>query len=72
MLHIFHVPNKVRFFGATDGGNLSYLVGANVPLPSPDTVYNQAYSMAWPQVLAFSSACIGIASIIYIIRSFSR
>lgn len=67
-----YVSHQVRVFGISDRGNLSNLIAANVPLPSADSVYNQAYSMAWPQVLAFSGACIGIASIVFIIRSFSK
>jgi len=41
-------------------------------LPDPDTFVNQAYNMAWPQILAFSSAIIGIIVVPLIINALTK
>lgn len=41
-------------------------------LPDPDGFVNQAKDLAWPQVLAFSAAVIGILTVVLILRSISR
>lgn len=43
---------------------------ATVSFPSPDTVVQQAWDTAWPEVLKFGGACVGILLAAYIIRSF--
>jgi hypothetical protein len=47
------------------------IIEVPLPLPQPrDFFYGQVFSLAWPQVLAFSSACVGLVLISLVIRSF--
>ncbi len=42
------------------------------PLPEPNGFVTQAYNMAWPQVLAFSAAILGILTVSLILRSLTK
>lgn len=41
-------------------------------LPDPIQFVNQAKDLAWPQVLAFSTAILGILTVILILRSVTK
>lgn len=43
-----------------------------VPLPSVTTFTKDAYDMAWPQILTFSTAVVGVLAVSMIIRAFSK
>lgn len=40
-------------------------------LPDPNVVIAKVFDTAWPQVLALCSAFIGVALVLYVIRSFT-
>lgn len=42
------------------------------PLPDPDTFVGQSKDLAWPQILAFSTAIIGILTVVLILRSITK
>lgn len=44
----------------------------SLPLPSSTEFSNDAFNLAWPQILAFSSAVLGILLVSLIIKAFSR
>lgn len=52
------------------GGVLSYVVVAQTPLPPPEKVYQDVFNMAWPQVLAWCSAAVGLILVYKVIRAF--
>jgi len=41
-------------------------------LPDPIQFVNQSKDLAWPQVLAFSSAIVGILTVVLILRSVTK
>lgn len=43
-----------------------------LPLPDSNTFFQQAYDLAWPQVLAFSAAVVGVLAVSLTIKAFSR
>lgn len=71
MLHNSSFSDKTWIHANNYGFNLPY-IAVNVPLPSSEQVYSEAMSMAWPQVLTFAGACVGIVGITLIVRAFTR
>ena len=43
-----------------------------LPLPSPEEVIQDSFDLAWPQVLAYSSALTGVLIVVMILKSFTR
>lgn len=43
-----------------------------LPLPDPDEFFQQSFDLAFPQVLAWSSAATGILLVVLILRSFTK
>lgn len=41
-----------------------------VNFPDPNSIVQQSWNTAWPEVLKFGGACVGILLAAYIIRSF--
>lgn len=54
--------------------NTSFLPNVIVvsSLPNPDSFVKDAYDMAWPQILSFSSAVLGILAVTLIIKAFTK
>lgn len=50
--------------------NVSLIPLIAVDFPAPETIGNQAWDTAWPEVLKFGGACIGILLAAHVIRSF--
>lgn len=41
-------------------------------LPDPDSFKQDVYQLAWPQILAYSSALIGIVLVLMIVKAFIK
>ena len=43
-----------------------------LPLPDPEVFFQESFSLAFPQVLAWSSAATGILLVVLLIKSFTK
>jgi hypothetical protein len=48
------------------------LVATSSILPEPTALIKQVDNMAFPQILAFATACLGIIGAVALLRAFSR
>jgi hypothetical protein len=48
------------------------LVATSSILPEPNSFIRQVDNMAFPQILAFATACLGIIGAVALLRAFSR
>lgn len=51
---------------------LSYVATVSVPLPDADTFAQQAIDKAWPEILNFCAAVLGVLAVTYLIKAFSK
>lgn len=51
---------------------LPNVIAVSNPLPNPTTFVKGAYDLAYPQILAYCSALIGILTVVLIIRAVSK
>lgn len=51
---------------------MTYYIAVDNPLPDPESVIDQSWNLAWPQVLAWSAAAVGVLIAIMIVKSFAR
>lgn len=54
------------------GSSLQNIASIELPLPDPETVIQDSYDLAFPQVVAWSTAAGGILLVVMLIRSFTN
>ena len=56
----------------SDRNNLSFVASVELPLPDAEEYFQETFDLAFPQVLAFSSALIGVSMVVLILKSFTK
>ena len=56
----------------SDRNNLSFVASVELPLPDAEQFFQESFDLAFPQVLAFASALIGVSMVVLILKSFNK
>ena len=54
------------------GRSISYIANITLPLPDADTVVNDSYDMAYPQIVAWGTAASGILLVVLLVKAFAN
>lgn len=52
--------------------SLPYIAQVELPLPDSETVIQDSYDLAFPQVIAWSAAASGILLVVLLVKSFTN